>query len=380
MARARSKAWIAATQQMPSTVHHRPHGDAAARRSRPASSPARPRRSSRARAGCRSRDDDGVVVAGFSASGRDGRPVRGLSGADRRKLIAAGQAGQLRGPARLLRARPPLRGPARRRRAALARRVRGAAGRGGPRLRRPAAAPHQPEHEWALALADRAMAEARARGLADRGRDRRPPRRPDPAGLHGRRARPRGRSSPRRSRRPRRRSSCRASEVPDGARGGRPPVPRRAPSRRPAGRRGRARRRPGSASRGADPGRSATRSPRRCSREGLRRRLRRDRRPVRRAASPPTPRCGPTTSPRAHVAAINRDGLRVDGRASVARRRPAPTRGEIPPLRARHRRHQGDAHRGGDRRHRARVRRRRRVQRAERDRQRGGRSPATCRG
>ena len=129
-----------------------------------ASWPARPRRSSRARAGCRSRDDDGVVVAGIAASGATVGPFVDYPGADRAQADRRRQARQLRGPARALRARPPVRGPARRRR--------GSAGSPptarcptsrGSGMADPPPASAQPEHEWALALADRAIAAAARR-------------------------------------------------------------------------------------------------------------------------------------------------------------------------------------------------------------------------
>ena len=81
----------------------------------------------------------------------------------------------------------------------------------------------------------------------------------------------------------------------------------------------------------------------------------------------------------AHVDAINRDGLRLVGAGEVVghvrARRPTPR--ELPALRLRDRRDEGDAHRVGDRCDGARLRRRLGRDRAERDRQRGGRSRRT---
>ena len=75
----------------------------------------------------------------------------------------------------------------------------------------------------------------------------------------------------------------------------------------------------------------------------------------------------------AHVDAINRDGLRLTGAGEVVGQ---PARDErcrrAPPVRLRHRRDEGDAHRVGDRGDRARLRRRLCGDRAERHRERGG--------
>ena len=83
----------------------------------------------------------------------------------------------------------------------------------------------------------------------------------------------------------------------------------------------------------------------------------------------------------AHVDAINRDGLRLTGAGEVRR---APARDErrsrAAAVRLRHRRHEGDAHRAGDRGDRARLRRRLCRDGAERHRQRGGARPRTSSG
>src|SRR3954465_7353301 len=89
MARARSKAWISATQQIPSTVHHT--------RMRTLPSPiaagfvaCSPEASFPGAGGMPITDGDGVVVAGFSASGTTIGPFVDI-GVDRRYLIAQGK-------------------------------------------------------------------------------------------------------------------------------------------------------------------------------------------------------------------------------------------------------------------------------------------------
>ncbi|MFT3864358.1 MAG: heme-binding protein [Solirubrobacterales bacterium] len=90
MARARSKAWITATQQVPSTVHHDrmwklppPIGVGFVACSPEASFPG---------AGAMPlRDEAGEIVAGFSASGCSIGPFVDLPGIDRRHLIAQGR-------------------------------------------------------------------------------------------------------------------------------------------------------------------------------------------------------------------------------------------------------------------------------------------------
>jgi uncharacterized protein GlcG (DUF336 family) len=90
MARARSKAWITATQQVPSTVHHDrmwklppPIGVGFVANSPEASFPG---------AGAMPlRDEAGEIVAGFSASGASIGPFVDLPGIDRRYLIADGK-------------------------------------------------------------------------------------------------------------------------------------------------------------------------------------------------------------------------------------------------------------------------------------------------
>ena len=110
--------------------------------------------------------------------------------------------------------------------------------------------------------------------------------------------------------------------------------------------------------------------------EGLRRRLRGRRARCSRPTSPRsrTSRCGRTTSRATHVDAINAHGLRLSGAGEVHATgiRATADAAELPAVRLRDRGDEGDAHRGGDRRHRARVRGRRRRLGPERRRQRGG--------
>ena len=163
MARARSKAWISATQQIPSTVHHR----------RMATLPApiaagfvacSPEAAFPGAGGMPITDDDGVVIAGFSASGASIGPFVDI-GVDRRLLIAQGKPANSEDLIVLW---------------ALGLDYEGQHGDDAARwveafgelpdeeglgYHDPPPA-DQPEHAWAVALADRAMAEARERRLA----------------------------------------------------------------------------------------------------------------------------------------------------------------------------------------------------------------------
>ena len=163
MARAHSKAWIAATQQIPSVVHLGRLGVIAP----PMVTgfvACSPEAVFPGAGGMPIADDEGVVVAGVAASGATVGPFVEYPGADRRKLIAQGKPancedllvhyalgipyvgqhgddeqrwidafGSLPDEEGLGYADPP-----------------------------PAS---QPEHEWALALADRVIAEADGRGV-----------------------------------------------------------------------------------------------------------------------------------------------------------------------------------------------------------------------
>ena len=258
MARARSKAWIAATQQMPSVVH--------LGRMRTLPAPMErgfvavlagggvPRRG-------RDADRRPGVIAGIAASGATVGPFVDYPGAERRKLIADGK---------------PANGEDLLVHYALGIPYAGQHGDDEQRWLdaygalpdepglghgRPAAAAAQLELAWALDLADRVLAAARRARRPDRGRDRRPPRRPDPAGLHGRRAdrRPlRGRG-----RRRGRRDVPAAERRAPGRRSAAAPLPRRARARRAALADGGGSS-PGSAS-AARRRSSATSSPPRCS-------------------------------------------------------------------------------------------------------------------
>jgi uncharacterized protein GlcG (DUF336 family) len=166
MARAKSKAWIAATQQIPSTEHLGRLGVIAPPMvagftvcSPEAAFPG---------AGGMPIRRAGAVVAGIAASGAGIGPFAGYPGAVREKLIAdglpangedllvhyalaipyAGQHGD--DVARWVAAHGPFPADA------------------GPGLgmAEPSPATHQHEHAWALALADRVLAEARRRGLS----------------------------------------------------------------------------------------------------------------------------------------------------------------------------------------------------------------------
>ena len=163
MARARSKAWISATQQIPSTVHHR----------RMATLPppiaagfvaCSPEAAFPGAGGMPIADDDGVVIAGFSASGASIGPFVDI-GVDRRLLIAQGKPANSEDLIVLW---------------ALGLDYEGQHGDDAARWveafgelpdeeglgYHDPPPPDQPEHAWAVALADRAMAEARERRLA----------------------------------------------------------------------------------------------------------------------------------------------------------------------------------------------------------------------
>ena len=376
MARARSKAWIAATQQVPSTVHHvrvttlpAPIGAGFVACSPEARFPGA--------GGMPIADESGAVVAGFSASGATVGPFVDFPGVDRRYLIAQGKPANSEDLLVLWALGLPYEGQ----HGDDAKRWLDAFGElpdeEGLGYSDPPPA-HQPEHEWALALSDRAMAAAAARGVRIAVARRRPPRRPDPAGHDGRR-RDGGAVRRRGGRRGRR-------DVPAAERGGRPSWPPLLPYRVATV--------PGGLP--VAEGERVVRRPR--HRAAL---------PTRRSATQIAARgagvrvcvvgCGAIGGLFAahlarrdvevwaydvsaeHVAAINRDGLRVDGRRRLPRPRRAPTRGEIPPCELGIVATKATFTEAAMARHRARVRRRRRLQRAERHRQRGGRSPATCR-
>jgi uncharacterized protein GlcG (DUF336 family) len=161
MARARSKAWISATQQIPSTEHH----------VRMATLPApiaagfvacSPEAAFPGAGGMPIYSDD-VVVGGFSASGATIGPFVKIPGIDRRMLIAEGKPANSEDLIVLWTLGLPYEGQ----HGDDEKRWIEAFGElpGEPGLGYSDPPPAgQPEHEWALDLADRAIAEAARRG------------------------------------------------------------------------------------------------------------------------------------------------------------------------------------------------------------------------
>jgi uncharacterized protein GlcG (DUF336 family) len=163
MARARSKAWISATQQIPSTVHHR----------RMATLPppiaagfvaCSPEAAFPGAGGMPIADDEGVVIAGFSASGASIGPFVDI-GVDRRLLIAQGKPANSEDLIVLWALGLDYEGQHGDDAARWVEAFGGLPDEEGLGYHDPPPA-DQPEHAWAVALADRAMAEARERGLA----------------------------------------------------------------------------------------------------------------------------------------------------------------------------------------------------------------------
>ena len=162
MARARSKAWISATQQIPSTEHHR----------RMATLPApiaagfvacSPEAAFPGAGGMPVYDDAGVVVGGFSASGATIGPFVDIPGIDRRMLIAEGKPANSEDLVVLWTLGLPYQGQ----HGDDKKRWLDALGvlpdEPGLGYSDPPRA-SQPEHEWAIGVADRAVAQASARG------------------------------------------------------------------------------------------------------------------------------------------------------------------------------------------------------------------------
>ena len=162
MARARSKAWISATQQIPSTEHHR----------RMATLPApiaagfvacSPEAAFPGAGGMPVYDDAGVVVGGFSASGATIGPFVDIPGIDRRMLIAEGKPANSEDLVVLWTLGLPYQGQ----HGDDKKRWLDAFGvlpdEPGLGYSDPPRA-SQPEHEWAIGVADRAVAQASARG------------------------------------------------------------------------------------------------------------------------------------------------------------------------------------------------------------------------
>jgi uncharacterized protein GlcG (DUF336 family) len=163
MARARSKAWISATQQIPSTVHHT--------RMRTLPPPiaagfvaCSPEANFPGAGGMPITDTSGAVVAGFSASGATVGPFVDIPGVDRRMLIAEGKPANSEDLLVLWALGLPYEGQ----HGDDAQRWIDAFGalpdEEGLGYSEPPPA-DQPEHRWALALADRALGEAASRGV-----------------------------------------------------------------------------------------------------------------------------------------------------------------------------------------------------------------------
>jgi uncharacterized protein GlcG (DUF336 family) len=162
MARARSKAWISATQQIPSTEHHL----------RMATLPApiaagfvacSPEANFPGAGGMPIYDDDDAVVGGFSASGATVGPFVDIPGIDRRMLIADGKPANSEDLIVLWTLGLPYRGQHGDDETRWLDAFKELPDEPGLGYSAPPPA-SQPEHEWALALADAAIAEAAARG------------------------------------------------------------------------------------------------------------------------------------------------------------------------------------------------------------------------
>jgi uncharacterized protein GlcG (DUF336 family) len=162
MARARSKAWISATQQIPSTEHHL----------RMATLPApiaagfvacSPEANFPGAGGMPIYDDDDAVVGGFSASGATVGPFVDIPGIDRRMLIADGKPANSEDLIVLWTLGLPYRGQHGDDEKRWLDAFKVLPDEPGLGYSAPPPA-SQPEHEWALALADAAIAEAAARG------------------------------------------------------------------------------------------------------------------------------------------------------------------------------------------------------------------------
>jgi uncharacterized protein GlcG (DUF336 family) len=163
MARARSKAWIAATQQMPSVEHLRRMTTLPFPMERGFVGTA-PEAVFPGAGGMPIRGDDGAVAAGIAASGATVGPFVAYEGADPRKLIVDGKPANCED----LLVHYALGIPYVGQHGDDEQRWIDAYGSlpeepGAGYADPPPAS--QPEHEWAVALADRAIAEARARGV-----------------------------------------------------------------------------------------------------------------------------------------------------------------------------------------------------------------------
>jgi uncharacterized protein GlcG (DUF336 family) len=162
LARARSKAWISATQQIPSTEHHvrmatlpPPIAAGFVACSPEAAFPG---------AGGMPVFADGVVVGGFSASGATIGPFVDIPGVDRRMLIANGRPANSEDLIVLWTLGLPYEGQHGDDKQRWLDAFEELPSEPGLGYTDPPPA-NQPEHEWALGLADRAIAEADARGV-----------------------------------------------------------------------------------------------------------------------------------------------------------------------------------------------------------------------
>src|SRR4051812_3791559 len=164
MARARSKAWIAATQQLPSLVH------LGRMRTLPAPMATgfvacSPEAAFPGAGGMPIAGADGAVIAGIAASGATVGPFVDYPGAQRRRLIAGGRPAN----AEDLLVHYALGIPYEGQHGDDEQRWLDAYGalpdEPGEGMADPPPPSAQPEHDWALALADRALAEAGRRGL-----------------------------------------------------------------------------------------------------------------------------------------------------------------------------------------------------------------------
>ena len=162
LARARSKAWISATQQIPSTEHHvrmatlpPPIAAGFVACSPEAAFPG---------AGGMPVFADGVVVGGFSASGATIGPFVDIPGVDRRMLIANGRPANSEDLIVLWTLGLPYEGQHGDDKQRWLDAFEELPSEPGLGYSDPPPA-NLPEHEWALGLADRAIAEADARGV-----------------------------------------------------------------------------------------------------------------------------------------------------------------------------------------------------------------------
>ena len=163
MARARSKAWIAATQQIPSAEHLRRMTTLPFAMERGFVATA-PEAAFPGAGGMPIRGADGAVVAGIAASGATVGPFVAYAGADPRKLVVDGQPANCEDLLVHYALDIPYVGQHGDDEQRWIEAYGALPDEPGLGYEDPPA-PSQPEHEWALALADRALAEAAARGV-----------------------------------------------------------------------------------------------------------------------------------------------------------------------------------------------------------------------